>query len=217
MEIETKYTVPDEDVFSRLCLVAELAGMPLSDPQTARAHDRYIDTRERDFLAAGYFCRVRTKGGKVVATLKSLSPASGALHVREEFETIIEPGTGLQPESWPDGPAADLARRLGQGKPLELLVELFQERQTRSIQARDGDGNPLVEISLDKAVFAGPGEGFYELEAEQRRPGQAAVLARLNEALVAEWGLAPQPLSKFERALQLHRPDVLAAVKKSVP
>lgn len=207
MEIETKYTVPDEDVYRRLCQLTELGGLPLTDPRTASVWDRYYDTTGYDFLRAGYTYRIRNKGGRVTATLKSLAPASGALHSREEYETTIEPGTALQPNSWPAGDAATLAQQISGGRPPELLFELLQERQTRSIVS-PGGAAPAVELSLDKVEFAGAGEVFYELEAEELLPVQADLLARLHDALTGEWGLSAQPLSKFERALQLHRPDV---------
>ncbi len=209
MEIETKYTVPDEDVYSRLCELEELAGLPLTDPRSVRVWDRYYDTSGYDFLRAGYTYRVRNKGGRVMVTLKSLAAASGALHSREEFETTIEPGTALQPDSWPAGDAAALAQRIGRGLPLELLFELLQERQTRRL-VHPGDGDPAVELSLDKVEFAGTSEAFYEVEAEEKTPGQADLLARLHDVLTGEWALEPQPLSKFERALELCRPDVFA-------
>lgn len=209
MEIETKYSIPDTAVYGRLCELQELAGLPLTDPRSARVWDRYYDTPGYDFLRAGYTYRVRNKGGRVMATLKSLAGASGALHSREEFETIIEPGTALQPDSWPAGDAATLAQRIGRGQPLHLLVELLQERQTRKV-VPPGGGAAAIELSIDKVQLSGDGDAYYELEAEERMAGQEGLLARLNEALVGNWGLAPQPLSKFERAVQLHRPDVFA-------
>lgn len=209
MEVETKYTIPDEAVYRRLCDLDELAGLPLTDPQTARVWDRYFDTAAYDFLRAGYTYRVRNKGGSVIVTLKSLAAASGALHSREEFETFVEPGTALQPESWPAGEAADLAQQIGRGEPLTLLVELFQERRTRKI-VHPGEVNPAIELSLDKIEFSTANDAFYELEAEERTSGQATYLARVDEVLTGDWGLMPQSLSKFERALRLHRPDVFA-------
>ena len=90
---------------------------------------------------------------------------------------------------------------------MSLRVELLQERQTRKI-VHTGDTAPAVELSLDKVEFSAAGDVFYELEAEERTADQEELLARLNEVLTGDWGLTPQPLSKFERALQLHRPDV---------
>lgn len=214
MEIETKYTIPDEAVYRRLCDLDELAGASLTDRQAGRVWDRYYDTAEYDFLNAGYTWRVRNKGGRVFVTLKSLAAARGALHSREEHETIVEPGTALQPDSWPAGEAADLAQRIGRGQPLSLLFELLQERQTRAI-VPSGQTAAAVELSLDKVESSSSGEAFYELEAEERTPGQGQLLARLDEVLTGDWGLRPQPLSKFVRALQLHRPDVYALMAES--
>lgn len=211
MEIETKYSVPDEAIYQRLCGLDELAGAPLTDPQAGRVWDRYYDTATFDFLHAGYSYRVRNKGGRVIVTLKSIAAASGALHTRAEHETFVEPGTALQPDSWPAGEAADVARQIGRGQPLQLLVELLQERRTRKI-VHTGDTVPAVELSLDKVEFSAAGDMFYELEAEERTPGQGELLARLDEVLTGYWGLTPQPLSKFERALQLHRPEVYAGL-----
>ena len=209
MEIEAKYAVPDEEVYRRLCEATKLAGLPLSSPRIANVWDRYYDTAGYDFLSAGYYCRVRNKGGRVIVTLKSLAPASGALHSRDEFEAIVEPGTALQPASWPAGEAATLAQRIGRGVPLLLLFELLQARQTRGL-ANSGGAVPVIELSLDKVEFAGAALVFYELEAEELIPDQGPLLERLHEVLTGDWGLEPQPLSKFERALELCRPDVFA-------
>lgn len=207
MEIETKYTVPDEETYRRLALVTELAGAPLIAPRVTQVRDRYFDTAEHAFLAAGYSLRVRNKAGVVIAALKSLTQASGPLHVREEYETTIEPGTGDQPDSWPSGPAADLARKIGRGQPLHLLAELYQERQTRALVVPDA-ARPAIELSLDQVRLSGSGELFYEIEAEELIPGQEEWLGRLHEALTGQWGLTPQPLSKFERALRVLRPEL---------
>lgn len=208
MENEIKYSVPDQETLRRLAAATELAGLSLAAPRTARVRDVYLDTAGCDFLAAGYSLRIRSKGGKVIAALKSLEPAKGALHSRVELETTIEPGTGAHPDSWPGGPAAELAMRIGGGKPMEALFELVQERQTR-LASGSGLTQPAVELSLDTVWLAGSDESFYEVEAEELLPGQEELLASLHAVLAGEWGLQPQPLSKFERALQAQRPDLV--------
>ena len=90
-----------------------------------------------------------------------------------------------------------------------LLFELLQARQTRGL-ANSGGAVPVIELSLDKVEFAGAALVFYELEAEELIPDQGPLLERLHEVLTGDWGLEPQPLSKFERALELCRPDVFA-------
>ena len=146
-----------------------------------------------------------------MVTLKSLAAASGALHSREEFETIIEPGTAVQPDSWPAGDAATFAQRIGRGEPLELLFELRQERQTAHDSFILATAIPAVELSLGQGGVCWNQRGVLRSWRPRRRlPGQADLLARLHDVLTGEWALEPQPLSKFERALELCRPDVFA-------
>jgi inorganic triphosphatase YgiF len=201
MEIEAKFGVPDAKTFRRLLESESVGAFQLGRTSAVEVHDHYFDTADGDLRAAGYACRLRQEGDRYVASIKGLGDASGAVHRRSERETEL-PGP-LPPNAWPDGPQRALLMRLSRGRPLVLLFEILQERCRRL--ARDA-GLPVAELSFDRVQVRLEGsiaDEYLEVEAELSPSGSQPQLARLASALEERWGLAPQPRSKFERALAI--------------
>ncbi len=128
--------------------------------------------------------------------------ATGSVHRRDEFETELpEP---VLPPDWPPGMARDLALQLAGDRPLSALFAIEQTRYSRAL--RQGD-RQVAELALDRVrvVTSDPSEpsaSYLELEAELLPDGREEDLAALGAELEA-WGLSPESLSKFERALSL--------------
>lgn len=210
MEIEAKFIIPDRTTFDRLLQIEALAGYVLRPPRLKRLHDQYLDTADAAFLRGGFACRVRvdSDGGHLV-TLKSLTPSQGRLHAREEFEVWLPPQAGLRVAQWPDGDATALARQLSGGQQLEVLFDLQQERHQRLASSGD-EQPPLVELSIDHVRFAAAATSdFLGVEAELLPAGDILDLQALADELQHAWGLAPEPISKFERGLALARPALV--------
>ena len=72
MEIEAKFTLPDEQVLEILAGLSELDGHPLSVPVRRTMTDVYLDTQDRLIRAAGYTCRKRSSRKKALVTVKRL-------------------------------------------------------------------------------------------------------------------------------------------------
>ena len=106
MEVEAKFSIPDERTFQRLLEATSLAGYSLEEPALLDLHDRYLDTGDGAILAGGYACRIRQQDGLTLATLKGLGTASGAIHHRIEHE--VELPQPLPPQQWPPSVARDL-------------------------------------------------------------------------------------------------------------
>lgn len=199
MEVEAKFSVPDRDTYRKLARCRELASYRLIPTETAEVSDRYLDTPSGALLAAGYACRLRTEGERVIATLKGLGGAQGATHRREELEVVL-PAWTADPAAWPEGETRDLALDLTHGERLEPLFDLSQLR--RRMDVRDAD-RPVAELSLD-AVRASIGRRpalYYELEIELLPEGREEDLAALSKEIGASWHLQPEERSKFERGL----------------
>lgn len=212
MEIEAKFSIPDRAVFQRLLQIEALAGFGLDAPRRKALHDQYLDTADGAFLRGGYACRVRLDGdGGRLLTLKSLTPAAGAWHAREELETWLPPDDSMDIPRWPDGAAVDLARRLSAGQPLACLFELRQERFQRLAMAAARPA-PAVELSIDATQLGGdtPME-LLGIEAELLPAGSLADLRAIADELQQGWGLQPEQLSKFERGLAQVRPALAPA------
>lgn len=203
MEIEAKFSIPDEKVFERLLEATTLAGFRLGEASISDLHDRYLDTADGAVRAGGYACRLRRTGDRYRASLKGLGGASGAIHRRAEYEVRLD--ESLPPHRWPASSARDLAVRLCGTDPLIALFEIDQVRHSRPLL--DGD-RAVAEFSLDRVQVCAEGlsedaASYLELEAELRPDGNEVDLQKLVAELQNAWGLAPEGRSKFERALAL--------------
>jgi CHAD domain-containing protein len=200
MEIEAKFALPDVAAFQRLQAVNHVAGFALSAHQVQQVRDTYLDTDERLILAGGYACRRRETESEVLVTLKELRTARGAIHRRKELEISL---AAYQPPSeWPASPVRDIVLQMAGEAP---LIPLFSLRQTRVFR-RMSQGELLVaQLSLDnvRVVANGRRRSYYELEVELAPQGTASDMAAIVAYLQDEWGLRPEPRSKFQRALAL--------------
>jgi len=205
MEIEAKFHIPDAATFRWLRETTLLAGYLLGAPRRVRVHDTYLDTDSRRLLRAGYALRSRRQEDGALLTLKGLPAGQdvehgGAIHHREELEVALP--ASVPPSEWP--PSAFRARvlDLAAGEPLKPLFSLHQTRVTRPVSE---GARTVAQMSLDIVrLILGPGSHVYrELELECLPDGHEADLVALVECLHNEWGLQPEPRSKFERALEL--------------
>jgi CHAD domain-containing protein len=198
VEIEAKFAVPAAEILQRLQTVKRLADFTLAAGRTKQVQDTYVDTAKRAILAAGYACRRRVQDDGILITLKGLGGATGAVHRREELEILLP--EDLPPAKWPDGPVRDRVLQLIGKARLIPLVELQQTRAVRPIRK----GRHLVaELSLDEVhlIVQGEEQVYFEVEAELTPRGTESNLAEIAAHLQEEWGLTPEPRSKFERAL----------------
>ncbi len=198
MEIEAKFAVPDVATFQQLQAIKHIAGFSLSAHQVQQVHDVYLDTEERLILASGYACRCRETELETLVTLKGLGRAEGAIHRRKELEISLsayEP-----PQDWPESPVRDFVLLVTNGAS---LIPLFDLRQTRVFR-RMRHGELLVaQLSLDnvRVVANNRRKSHFELEVELAPQGTGSDIGEIVAYLQDEWGLAPEPHSKFERAL----------------
>jgi triphosphatase len=203
LEVEAKFTIPDEQTFQRLMETAALAGFSLGRGVTARLQDLYLDTADGALRAGGFACRLRREETRYLATLKGLGGASGAVHRRVEYQVRLpEP---LPPWDWPPSAARDLVLRLLGDESLTFLFEIDQSRHSRSLFQ---GGRAVASLNLDR-VYICPSEphpkaaSFLELEVEMLPDSNEEDLNRLVDALESDWGLEPEERSKFQRGLAL--------------
>jgi inorganic triphosphatase YgiF len=198
MEIEAKFALPDAETFQRLQAADHLAGFTLSAAQVRQVRDTYLDAAGWPILDAGYACRRREQDENVTITLKGLRGAGGAVHRREELEVVLP--ADQPPAQWPASPVRERVLKLIGNAP---LVPLFELQQTRFARLVSHGERPVGEWSLDEVhLTAEGGEHTYrELEVELAPQGTEDDLAAIVACLQDEWGLEPEPRSKFERAL----------------
>ncbi len=199
MEIEAKYTVPDEAVFEQLLARTALGSYQLRLAQEQHLLDHYLDTAGRSILRGGYACRLRESAGRWRAALKSLGRSEGAVHQREEHE--VEASPDAQPSAWPPSSARDLALQLSQGQPLIELCVIRQRRTERGVWQGQRHA-AYLSLDVTEIVVGERRVSGRELEIELA-PGGAVEDLRALELALGDYGLLPQPRSKFERALAL--------------
>jgi CHAD domain-containing protein/adenylate cyclase class IV len=212
MEIEAKYSVPDDDTLERLARARRLAGYTLGALADRRDGDVFLDTADRRFLGAGYYLRRRETGDGVRLTLKGLVTAADGVLRREELEALVAVDVPVQ--EWPQGQLRERVESVARGAPLAPLVELRQRRRTRVVS----DGRREVgELSLDEVEVVGDaGErGWLELELELRGDGDEDDLLKLTRALRRRFRLEPESRAKFARALELAGVEVAAVAAAS--
>ncbi len=145
MEIEAKFTVPDRQVYTQLARLRKLAGYGLVKAGVVVATDQYFDTADRRVLAGGYACRLRRQGEMLIATLKGVGGAEGAVHRRDEREAQL-PAWSAAPAAWPESDARSLALELTGGAALHLLFTLTQRRRRASVMQGK---RRVAELTLD--------------------------------------------------------------------
>lgn len=201
IETEAKFIIPNFSTFLALQKLTCLADFELKPLGTKVVVDRYLDTSDRRLYQAGWACRFRSSQSRHLLTLKSLTPAQGHTHHRQEIETEVESGQlpADQPQHWAESEVKKLVIELAGSAPLQTLFTLFQTRhQFHSLW----QGQPVLEFSLDEVSWRDPTVVDYrEAEAELIEPGVAAHLDLFVEALQACWPLQAEAQSKFERAL----------------
>lgn len=204
-EVEWQLTAPDLGVPRRWLeqhtVLDDLSIKPLPLQQI---HDIYLDTEDWRVLRAGFALRLRTKGGRLEATLKGLRSARSDVADRRE---ITEPlsGNGAKTLAHATGPVGTRVRDVAGIKPLRTLFEVRTSRERFAVRSRDSAAD-VGEIALDEARFS-RGSGHprpmvltrVELEAIG---SDSSPLERVAERLRTECGLHRATENKFAVGLR---------------
>ena len=205
IEAELKFWAEDDGPLRGLATAGGLGPAQLSPAQIVDEVDRYLDTADLRLAAVRWACRLRSRGGRTIVSLKG--PAQhepgDPLHRRPEVEGPV--GPGLVPERWPPSPARDLLLAMSGGGALVERFRLEQERTERAV-ALDGTRVGLLSLDYGRVLRRGVELGrltVVELELDPAALEGGIDHASLAEALAAVPGLVADPSSKLERALAL--------------
>ena len=192
----------------RLFDLLQRAGYAVEPRRNESIVDRYYDTSNQLILRAGWAYRLRDRDGEHTLGLKSLTPAEGVIHVREEVEqSILVPGGEL--DELPSGPVREQLSAIINGVRPEELFAITNQRLVYDVVGT-GDDTTKVELCIDQAEIVAPNASkdapgmlrFTELELELKE-GARASLEQLARVVAADTDLLlPARLSKFERGLQ---------------
>lgn len=198
-EVEAKFVAAGQQVLDALRAADSLGSASLGSAFSFDETDAYLDTVDRRLAAARWACRLRTRDGATIVSLKgpprSPWPAPEWLHRRPEVEGPAS--AALDPETWPASAARALLLDLSGGAPLVELVRLRQTRTERPVML---DGHLLGTLSLDRVTLPGMGNVLLGVELELHGDDEAS-LGAVAAALAANPDLEPDPLTKLEHAL----------------
>lgn len=207
-EVESKFRAADRRTLRRLATIDRLGPARLGAASVADEADRYLDTPDGLLAAAGWACRLRTRAGRTIISLKGTAASTvgdlSGVHRRPEIEG---PATAaLDPGAWPASAARALLVELTRGARLEQRLRLDQRRTERAVAL---GRHEVATLSLDEVhVFDREGGAagrllIVELEHADGARDREAALAPVARALRAEPGLVPDPLTKLEHAIRL--------------
>ena len=205
LEVELKFQADDERPLDELARAAHLGPAQLGPARTVEETDRYLDTLDLRLSAVWWACRVRTRAGHTVVSLKGPAEhAAGELiHRRPELEGPA--ADDLEPSQWPASAARDLLQSMSGGRP---LVERFTLRQRRTERPVLMGGRRCGLLSLDRSVVEHGGRQvgllrIVELELVPSALASGLDAEPLSQALTRVANLRPDPLTKLEHALRL--------------
>jgi inorganic triphosphatase YgiF len=205
IEAELKYWADDDRPLRRLATTANLGPARLGPVNVVEEVDRYLDTADLSLATERWACRLRSREGRTLVSLKGPAEhAPGdALHRRPEVEGPATPS--LEPNDWPSSPARDQLLRMTGGGALVERFSLEQERTERAVLL---GGMQVGLLSLDRGRVLHRGAEIGQLAVVELELDPAAIAdgfehGSLAAALAAVPGLVADPSSKLERALAL--------------
>jgi inorganic triphosphatase YgiF len=205
IEVESKFLAADELTLRRLSTVRRVGAALLGPARVAHEVDRYLDTPDRRLAAGGWACRLRTRGARTIVSLKGtaagLDDPSG-VHRRPEAEG--DASAEIAPDGWPRSEARDLLLQLAAGAGLEERLRLEQRRTERAVLV---GGRRVATLSLDEVHVIDQASGavghLLVVELEHASGAREEELVPVAEALRADPGLTPDPLTKLEHAVRI--------------
>ena len=201
MEIEAKFSVPKKDIFEALMSEHNIGSFLLDAATQNRLENTYLDTVDMAIMSNGYYLRRRQKGKNIIYTIKSLGGfrEKGVRH-REEMECVLEQDMPF--EKWND-PAMKKCLTGIVGK--SELVPLFKVSHIMNVRNVFDMERHVAELNLDDVLITAweKKQEYLEIEVEMLSDGNKKDLEKLMSVLTNEYGLFPDPSSKFERVLQL--------------
>ena len=202
MEVELKYTIPDEKTAEWLWSAEELGAMAEEGSWSVdRFRGLYYDTEDHMLTKNDIAFRIRSEGDRTVATLKWHGSAEGALHKREELNITVEgdvPGKA-DPAIFSESKMGRKVIGLTKGSELIPLIEVDVLRK----RVRVDTDKSLLEISIDLGkIHTKNGDlDISELEIELFQ-GDEQDLIGLGGRLAEKYGLSVEQKSKFARGLE---------------
>ena len=200
MEIELKYSIPNEDVEQALW-DNELYGRyeEKDSREELFLHAKYFDTQNGDLAANEIAYRVRLEGNCPVATLKWKGHSEDGLHVREEINVPANSGDP-EPEIFSESSMGSQFLKLVKDKELKCVMETKIHRKLFRVDTGEG----IYEFSIDKGeVITEYGSlPVSELEIELYS-GETEAMVEMGEKIQKKYGLEIENKTKYAKGMEM--------------
>lgn len=204
IESELKLIADGEAPLRALATRQPLAGARLGPARTVDEVDRYLDTAGLRLASQGWACRLRTRGGSTLVSLKgpAVHGVGALLHRRPELNGPATAEAILA--GWPRSEASAALEAMSGGEPLVERCTLVQSRTERDVLV---EGRRVGVLSLDRVRVVAAGEELgilYIVELELDPAAEPEPPAdRLARELARIDGLRPDPMTKVQHALEM--------------
>jgi len=203
LESELKYRADDEAPLIALAAAPTLGPATLGPAYIVDELDRYLDTPSLRLAAHRWACRLRTREGHTVVSLKGPAEheSGAAMHQRREIEGPATPDPS--PVDWPASEAGERLLEMAGDEPLLERLVMAQQRTERAVLL---EATPVGLLSLDRVRVIDDGREIGRMLMVELELDPAALAGGLDPrplaaALSRESGLHADPLSKLEHAL----------------
>lgn len=203
MEIEAKFSVPDNEMFDHFINVPAIGRFKLDAAVKTTLEDTYLDTVDMLIMSEGYYLRRRRKGQSIIYTLKSLGGyGKDGIRRREEMECILDHDKPI--EDWEESHIKTFLSQLVGTNSLAPLFKVNHLRYNRKISLTETE-KQFAELSLDDVKISTSEKDmeYQEIEAELLPDADQAELQVLASIFKEKYGLIPGSLSKFEHGIML--------------
>src|SRR5262249_44661476 len=200
MEIEAKYAIRGP-LNPAVLTTLDLSPYAVHPDGEQHHQDVVLDTSAHTITSSGLALRLRQCEGQVTLTYKGPNTGADGVHEREEVEATLPEPVGYDPQTWPREGAERIVPLVGEAG-LAPLVEMYIHRRRWVVQR---GGQTIGEMALDQGIISAGGRTarVHELEVELKAEGLRADLEALQQRLLEELPLQPQPRGKLQRGLAL--------------
>ena len=204
METEFKYKLESSDVFDSIVNSDELSDYLNKDAvEMIDMHAVYFDTEDNDLRDAGIAYRIRYENDRITATIKWDINVEEGLHVREEFNLVINDERFAENpniEVFKSSDAYDVLYRAAGDKKLVKTVEMNFDRRLVKIDT----GKSISALSIDQGIiqdYEGEPVPVCEMELEWYY-GDEDDFNGIAEYLSEKYNLVAENESKLQRAFR---------------
>jgi len=203
MEIELKY-LADKEAFENILADEEIKGMLVDETyEVFQMRATYFDTEDKNLRQHRIAVRARHENDEVVATVKWGGGTREGLHVRGEYNVVVDEKFAENPDikALKDCEVYEQIVDIMEGKELKPIVGTYFMRT----QVHIDTGKSVSVISYDDGMIRAAGRiaPISEIELEFIS-GDTDDMLKLGEKLAGRFGLQPEDKSKFRRGLELH-------------